>query len=83
MCFTIKKEGEWEWDSGEPLTYKIWETDKLYADETLSDAEKDYVLMSLNGAWEATAPNSTLWIMTRQAIIENDGRLSTIPPKSR
>ncbi len=78
----LKKEGEWEWDSGEPLTYKIWETNKLYADETLSDEEKDYVLMSLNGAWEATAPNSTLWIMTRQAIIENDGRLSTIPPKN-
>ncbi len=38
--------------------------------------------MNLNGAWQATAPQSTLWTMTRQAILENDGLLSTIQPKS-
>lgn len=75
----LEKEGEWKWDGGEPITYKQWETNELFPDATLTDAEKDYVVMNLNGAWQATGQQSTLWIMTRQAILENDGLLSTIP----
>lgn len=78
----LEKEGEWKWDGGEPITYKNWETNELFPDGNLTDAEKDYVVMNLNGAWQATGEHSTLWIMTRQAILENDGLLSTIPPKS-
>ena len=72
------KEGEWQWDGGEPITYELWESNELFPDDTLTDEEKDYAVMNLNGAWQQTAPQATIWIMTRQAIIENDGRLSTI-----
>ena len=78
----LEKEGEWLWDSGEPLTYKLWETDELFPEGTLSDVEKDYAVMNINGKWQATGPQTTVWIMTRQAILENDGLLSTIQPKS-
>ena len=78
----LEKEGEWKWDGGETVTYKHWETNELFADGILDDAEKDYVVMNLNGAWQATGPQTTVWIMTRQAILENDGLLSTIQPQS-
>ncbi len=74
----LDKEGEWQWDGGEPITYERWESNELFPDDTLTDEEKDYAVMNLNGAWQQTAPQATIWIMTRQAIIENDGRLSTI-----
>ena len=77
----LEKEGEWQWDGGEPATYIPWEPNEIYPEQTLSDAEKDYVVMNFKGAWQATGPESTVWIMTRQAILENDGLLSTIQPK--
>ena len=77
----LEKEGEWQWDGGEPATYIPWEPNEIYPEETLSDAEKDYVVMNFKGAWQATGPESTVWIMTRQAILENDGLLSTIQPQ--
>ena len=77
----LENEGELKWDGGEPVTFQHWETNELFPDETLTDDEKDYVVMNLNGAWQGTCPNTTVWIMTRQAILENDGLLSTIQPK--
>lgn len=79
----LEKEGEWQWDGGEPVTYKKWENNELFPEGNLTDAEKDYVVMNLNGAWQATCPQSTLWIMTRQAIIEKDGLTSTIQPHEK
>ena len=78
----LEKEGEWKWDGGETVTYEVWEKNELFLDGNLTDAEKDYVVMNLNGAWQSTCPQSTIWFMTRQAILENDGLLSTIQPKS-
>ncbi len=77
----LEKEGEWQWDGGEPATYIPWEPNEIYPEQTLSDADKDYVVMNFKGAWQATGPESTVWIMTRQAILENDGLRSTIQPK--
>ncbi len=78
----LEKEGEWKWDGGEAVTYEVWEKNELFLDGDLTDAEKDYVVMNLNGAWQSTGPQSTIWFMTRQAILENDGLLSTIQPQS-
>ena len=77
----LEEEGKWQWDGGEPATYIPWEPNEIYPEQTLSDAEKDYVVMNFKGAWQATGPESTVWIMTRQAILENDGLLSTIQPQ--
>ncbi len=77
----LEKEGEWQWDGGEPVTYTHWESNEIYPEQALSDAEKDYVVINNRGAWQATAPEATVWIMTRQAILENDGLLSTIQPE--
>ena len=64
-------EGEWQWTSGEPVTYTNW------APHEPMDAhrgEEDYVFMgpSLNGAWYDAGPQSDAWEFNRMAIIEKD-----------
>ena len=70
-------EGEWQWTSGEPVTYTNW------APRQPMDAdggEQDYVFMglSLNGAWYDAGPQSDAWEFNRMAIIEKD----SVPAKT-
>ena len=75
----LEKEGTWQWDSGEPVTYTNWITQPI-APDTLPDAEKDFVVMTFrNGEWMSVGPGSHFWQITRQAIIEKDGLVSTAP----
>ncbi|MYC76674.1 hypothetical protein F4X10_12995 [Candidatus Poribacteria bacterium] len=74
----VEKEGEWRWDSGEPVTYTNWATHPSFPDR-LSDAEKDYVVVTFRqGGWQSAGPESPLWRMARWAVIEKDGLVSTI-----
>ena len=73
-----EKEGEWQWDSGEPVTYTNWTTHPMFADR-LPDTEKDYVVVTFRqGGWQSAGPESPLWRMARWAVIEKDGLVSTI-----
>ena len=48
--------------------------------DTLPDTEKDYVVMTFNdGEWVAIGLESHFRRMTREAIIEKDGLVSTTP----
>ena len=74
----VEKEEEWRWDSGEPVTYTNWTTHPSFPDR-LSDAEKDYVVVTFRqGGWQSAGPESPLWRMARWAVIEKDGLVSTI-----
>ena len=74
----VEKEGEWQWDSGEPVTYTNWATHPSFPDR-LPDAEKDYVVVTFRqGGWQSAGPESPLWRMARWAVIEKDGLVSTI-----
>ena len=74
----VKKEGQWQWDSGEPFSYANWATDAIYPDK-LSDDEKDYVVFTFRaGEWQAIGPGSPFWRRARQAVIEKDGLISNI-----
>lgn len=74
----VEKEGEWQWDSGEPVTYTNWTTQPTFRDR-LPDAEKDYVVLTfVQGKWQSAGPESPLWRMARWAVIEKDGLVSTI-----
>ena len=76
----VEKEGEWQWDSGEPVTYTNWTTQPIFPDR-LPGAEKDYVVVTFRqGAWQSAGPESPLWRMARQAVIEKDGLVSTMSP---
>ena len=69
----VEKEGEWKWDSGEPVTYTNWTTQPVFPDGQ-PETEKDYVVFTFrNGEWQSVGPKSHFWRSTREAIIEKDG----------
>ena len=73
-----EKEGEWQWDSGEPVTYTNWVVYPIARDKS-PDTEKDYVVFTfIRGEWQAISPESLLWEIAKQAVIEKDGLVSTI-----
>ena len=75
----VEKEGTWQWDSGEPVTYTNWATQPIFPDGR-PEAEKDYVVITFrDGEWESISPESHFWRMTREAIIEKDGLVSKVP----
>ena len=75
----VTKEGKWQWDSGEPVTYTNWATQPIFPDEQ-PETEKDYVVMTFrNGEWMSIGPKSHFWRSTREAIIEKDGLISKAP----
>ena len=66
-----KKEGEWVWQNGEPLTYTNWGNKHSFPRSTLSLEEKDSAVMTfVNGQWHAVGPGDLLWRTTRYAILE-------------
>ena len=75
----VAKEGVWEWDSGEPVTYTNWTTYDPFPDN-LPDTEKDVVAMTFfEGGWQATGENAHTHWTTHQAVIEKDGLVSKVP----
>ena len=72
----VEKEGEWQWNSGEPVTYTNWATQQIYRDR-LSNDEKDYVVFTFKGGeWQSVGPGSRFWQITGQAVIEKDRLVS-------
>lgn len=66
-------EGEWIWQNGEPLTYINWGQKQRFPRSTLSEEEKDSVVMTfVDGTWHAVGPGDLFWRLARQAIIEKD-----------
>lgn len=75
----VEKEGTWQWDSGEPVTYTNWAAQPIFPDGR-PETEKDYVVMTFrDGEWQSVGPKSHFWRSTREAIIEKDGLVSTAP----
>ena len=69
------KEGEWAWESGEPVVYTNWATHEPQDDEW---GDEDFVIMDFSGEWSDVGPNSVEWQMVRLAIIEKEG-VTTMP----
>lgn len=65
-----KKEGQWQWHNGEPLTYKNWLSNDYFS-ESFDANERDYAVITfINGKWYAVSPKSVIVQMTEMAIIE-------------
>ena len=78
----LAKEGEWQWTSGEPVTYTNWTSHRL----AFSDRdEEDYVFMGLSPAakWHSVGPENPRWRTTRMAILEKDGPPAKTPVKKK
>ena len=66
----VEKEGHWQWDSGEPITYENWLPDGFFS-ETVDVGERDYAVMTfVDGKWYAVGSDGVIWGMTQMAILE-------------
>ncbi len=62
-----EKEGQWQWDNGDPLTYTNW------AGSHSTDGEGDYAVMDLSSKrWLDIGPESPLWKAVHYTIIEKE-----------
>ena len=65
-----EKEGQWQWDNGEPVTYENWLPDDFFS-ESADANERDYAVTTFtDGKWYAVSPKSILLRMTAMAILE-------------
>ena len=78
----VAKEGEWQWTSGEPVTYTNWAP---YESIDTDKDDADYVFMgrSLNGKWANVGPKSVAWQFPKMAIIEKDNLDTKTPVKEK
>ena len=65
----IAKEGQWQWDSGEPLTYTNW---RAQEPRDTGGGDEDYVIMGPSGKWEDVNPRNRRWLFIQMAIIEKE-----------
>ena len=70
----VAREGQWEWDNSEPVTYENWLPDGFFAessDAKESTDERDYVVTTFaDGRWYAVSLHGVLLRMTAMAILE-------------
>lgn len=68
----LAKEGEWEWTSGEPVTYTNWR--QPYEPMDIDRGEEDYVFMGHSpiGEWSDVGPEDGAWRSIRMAILEKE-----------
>ena len=78
----LAKEGEWEWTSGEPVTYTNW---AAYEPMDIDRGEADYVFMghSPHGEWFDVGPESGAWMSVQMAIIERNNPPDKMPAKEK
>ena len=64
---------QWQWDSGEPLTYTNWGPKDRFPSHILSDGEKHAGVMTfVDGEWHAVDPDDLFWSVTKMALLEKD-----------
>ena len=65
----IAKEGEWQWDNGEPLIYTNWGVQEPH---DTNSGDEDYVIMGPSGKWEDVNPINKRWGFIQTVIIEKE-----------
>ena len=64
---------QWQWDSGEPLTYTNWGPKDRFPSHILSAGEKHAGIMTfVDGEWYAVAADDLFWNVTKMALLEKD-----------
>ena len=78
----LAKEGEWDWTSGEPVTYTNW---TFHEPMDADSGEEDYVFMghSPNGEWSDVSPESGAWRSIQMAIIERNNPPGKMPTEEK
>ena len=78
-----EKEGQWQWDNGEPVTYENWLPDDFFS-ESADAGERDYAVTTFtDGKWYAVSPKSIFLRMTAMAILEKANGIDNSPAKAK
>ena len=78
-----EKEGQWQWDNGESVTYENWLPDDFFS-ESVDAGERDYAVTTFtDGKWYAVSPNSLILRMTAMAILEKANSIDNSPAKEK
>ena len=72
----VAEEGQWVWNSREPVVYTNWETDEKDGGNT---EMKDYAISDWGGGWQAVALGDERTHFLQEAILEK----SDLPVKTR
>jgi len=77
-----EKEGQWQWDNGEALTYTNWVSHE--PDEHGTSGEGDYAVMDLSSKkWLDIGAGSPFWKAVRYAIIEKEDLRDETPKREK
>jgi len=78
-----KKEGEWQWQNGEPVKYQNWLPDDYFSETWDADERDNVVITFEDGKWYAVSQNSVIVKMTKMAIIEKADLKINLPEKKK
>lgn len=64
----IEEEGEWQWDSGEPVTYTNW---AQYEPQDTDNGDEDYVIM-MGDKWMDIGHGDVRWRFIQTVLLEKE-----------
>ena len=65
----IEEEGQWQWHSGEPVTYTNW---AKYEPQDTDKGDEDYVIL-MGDKWMDIGPGDVRWGFIQSALLEKEG----------
>ena len=65
----IEEEGQWQWHSGEPVTYTNW---ARYEPQDPDKGDEDYVILFAD-KWMDIGPGDVRWGFIQSALLEKEG----------
>lgn len=65
----VEEEGQWQWHSGEPVTYTNW---ARYEPQDTDKGDEDYVILFAN-QWVDIDPGDMRWRFINSALLEKEG----------
>ncbi|MDE0469807.1 MAG: lectin-like protein [Candidatus Poribacteria bacterium] len=64
----VQEEGQWQWHSGEPVTYTNWATDEPHDTDK---GDEDYVIL-FAAQWVDIGPGDIRWKLIQSALLEKE-----------
>ena len=64
----VEEEGQWQWHSGEPVTYTNW---AMYEPQDTDKGDEDYVILFAD-QWVDVGPGDIQWRFIQSVLLEKE-----------